>query len=43
MKTLVLIGGISRKSLNKRFFDEMLKHYTGWSDREIVTICAKIF
>ena len=29
MNTLVLIGGISRESLNKRFFEEMLKNYVG--------------
>jgi chromate reductase len=29
MKTLVLIGGISRESLNKRFFNEILKQYEG--------------
>ena len=29
MKTLVLIGGISRDSLNKRFYNEMVKHYAG--------------
>jgi chromate reductase len=29
IKTLVLIGGISRESLNERLFDEILKHYSG--------------
>ena len=29
MKTLVLVGGICRESLNKRFYNEMVKHYAG--------------
>jgi len=29
MNTLVLVGGISREALNKRLFNEIVKHYNG--------------